>query len=354
MDREAGLSLIRNGGISTAGRWLVAPPDGGADSGERDERETVVTRMYRGAGKALPWKRAICCNRPAREREVRPVSATNSEAKVEVFRTLHEGPRLLVLPNAWDAAVARVFQDAGFDAVATTSAGIAFSLGYPDGERIGREEMLDAAARIVAAVSVPVTADLEAGYGRRPEDAAATARGAVEAGAVGMNLEDWNPERGSLVEVPLQVERIAAAREAGSSAGIDLFVNARTDAFRAPQLPEGRRLDEAVRRAAAYRAAGADCVFFPFVQDGDTIARLARDVEPPINILAGPGVPSLSELERMGVRRVTLGSGIARAALGFVRRVAVDLRQRGSLAAVLEHAIPYAEIQDWFGWGESA
>ncbi|MGH7607564.1 MAG: isocitrate lyase/PEP mutase family protein, partial [Gemmatimonadales bacterium] len=191
-------------------------------------------------------------------------------AKAETLRQLHTAGPLLVLPNAWDAGSARVLVEAGFPALATTSAGIAFSLGYADGERISREEMLAAVARIVRRVHVPVTADMEAGYGRDPDAVAATARFVVQAGAVGMNLEDRIGE-GGLLDLPLAVARIRAAREAADAAGVRLVLNARTDAFAAPDIPPARRFASAVRRGNAYRTAGGDCVFVPFVSDRDTI-----------------------------------------------------------------------------------
>ena len=172
--------------------------------------------------------------------------------QAEVFRRLHQGPAILVLPNAWDVASARVLEEASFPALATSSAGVAWALGYADGERITRGEMLEVVARIAARVRVPLTADMEAGYGRGPEAAAETARGVIAAGAVGLNLEDGTNE-GRLVDVTLHVERIHAVREAGRAAGVPLVINARTDAFELPGLPPAQRFAEAVRRANAYR-----------------------------------------------------------------------------------------------------
>src|SRR6266571_1463826 len=153
------------------------------------------------------------------------------EARAEAFRNMHRG-RLLLLPNAWDVASARIFEDGGFAAIATTSAGIAFTLGYPDGERVSRQEMLTAVGRIAAAVQVPVTADVEAGYGNRPEDTALTARAVIEAGAVGMNLEDatGQPEN-PLLDLSLQIEKIKAVLEETQRSGVLIVLNARTDVY---------------------------------------------------------------------------------------------------------------------------
>jgi 2-methylisocitrate lyase-like PEP mutase family enzyme len=262
----------------------------------------------------------------------------------EAFRKLHQGPRLLVLPNAWDVATARLVEATGFPAVATTSAGIAWALGYPDGQRISRGEMVDAVHRIAAAVDVPVTADMEGGYGATPEAAAVTARDVLAAGAIGLNLEDGASE-GTLLDAELHADRLRAAREAGAAVGVPLVINARTDAFEMRAWAPTRRFAEAVRRAAAYRAAGADCLFVPHVSDADTIERLARELTGPLNVIAGPPAPPLGELERLGVRRASLGPRVTQAALGLVRRVLTELRERGTYGAMAELLIPFAELQ---------
>src|SRR5262249_27285243 len=160
------------------------------------------------------------------------MQSTTQSAKAELFHSLHHGPKILVLPNAWDVASARTFEEAGAAAIATTSAGVAFTLGYPDGERIPREQMLVVVARIAAKVKLPVTADVESGYGKRPEDAAQTATGVIQAGAVGLNLEDAiHDNEHALVELPLQLENIQAVKEAGAKLGVSLVVNARTDVY---------------------------------------------------------------------------------------------------------------------------
>jgi 2-methylisocitrate lyase-like PEP mutase family enzyme len=222
--------------------------------------------------------------------------------KAERFRALHRGPKVLVLPNAWDVVSARIFEEAGAAAIATTSAGVAFTLGYPDGEKISRDLMLAAVARIAAKVKVPVTADVESGYGRRPEDAAETARAVIEARAVGLNVEDAvHDGGGALVDLSLQLEKIAAIREIGKQLGVPLVVNARTDVYLLAVGEPESRYHEAVRRLAAFRDAGADCLFAPGVRDIGTIGRLVRDLAHPVNILAGPGSPSIPELQKVGV-----------------------------------------------------
>jgi 2-methylisocitrate lyase-like PEP mutase family enzyme len=254
---------------------------------------------------------------------------------VEAFRRMHHARRILVLPNAWDAASARMFEESGFRAIATTSAGISFSMGCRDGERLPPGEMITAIKRIVRAVRVPVTADVEAGYG----DVAKTVRGLVGAGAVGMNLED--ARRGRLVDVR---EQGALLREARKAAGrVPIVINARVDVFGVP----GGTFEQAVERARAYRAAGADCIYVPWVKDAKTIRALALSVGGPLNILGGAGVPSVRALERLGVARVSVGSGAMRATMGLARRIARELLGRGTWGFA-RGAVPYGEANALF------
>jgi 2-methylisocitrate lyase-like PEP mutase family enzyme len=258
---------------------------------------------------------------------------------------LHGGRKILVLPNAWDVASARIVEELGYPAIATTSAGIAASLGYPDGQKISRDEMLGVVARIAAAVRVPVTADMEAGYGLNAEDMADTVRALVAAGAVGINLEDiTGSDEDSQVEVGLQAEKIRAIRRTAESLGVGVVLNARTDIYLMPIGPEETRFDRTVERLRAYRRAGADCLFAPGLKDAETIARLVNAVDGPLNILATAGCPTTSELENLGVARVSMGSGVMRAALGLSRRVAKELMETGTYASMLDGAIPFAEM----------
>jgi 2-methylisocitrate lyase-like PEP mutase family enzyme len=261
------------------------------------------------------------------------------------LRRLQE-ERPLVLPNAWDPASARVIELAGAPAVATTSAGISWAYGRGDGERLTREEMVEAVRRIVAAVTVPVTADIESGYGEgTAEDVADTVRAVVDAGAVGINLED--SIGGELLLAERQAERIRAARAAAAAAGTDLVINARTDVYLlAVGAPEGR-LEEVARRARAYLAAGADSVFVPGVVDRENISRLAGAIDGPLNIMAGPGAPPVPELERLGVARVSVGPAITQAALEATRLAARELLEFGTYGA-MEAALPFAEVNGMF------
>jgi 2-methylisocitrate lyase-like PEP mutase family enzyme len=266
------------------------------------------------------------------------------EAKAAAFRVLHSGKEVLLLPNVWDVASARIIEESGFKAIATSSAGIAFSLGYPDGQKISRQEMLAVIARIAKAVQVPVTADVEAGYGDTPEDAGRTARAVLDAGAIGMNLEDATGALpAALVELPLQLEKIRAVREMANRLRIPLVLNARTDVYLLQIGDPAKRYDETVRRLSAFRDAGADCVFVPGLRDVPTIGRLVTDLKCPVNILAGPGSPSVPELSRLGVARVSLGSGTMRATLGHLRRIAEELKNAGTYSK-LEDAPTHAEM----------
>lgn len=265
--------------------------------------------------------------------------------KADQFLSLHRGPRILVLANVWDVASARIVEHAGFKAIATSSAAIANSLGYPDGQRISRAEMLAVVERITSKVSLPVTADLEAGYGDTPEAMAETARAMIAAGAVGLNLEDGTGNTSSpLVAAERHAEKVRRIREVGESLGVHVVINARTDVYLDQVGEPASRFDETVRRLAVYRKAGADSFFVPGVQEAETIGKLAKAVEGPLNILAGPATPPVVELERLGVRRVSFGSWPARAALGLFSRFAHELVDKGTFTTLGDRAIPYAEL----------
>lgn len=261
----------------------------------------------------------------------KPVNTTALRAKAETFATLHEGPEILVLPNCWDAGSAKILADAGFPAIATTSAGVAFAHGYADGHVISRDEMCAEVARCAAIVDVPLTADMEGGYGVPPEEVAKTIRRAIAAGAVGANIEDLiATETEPMLDMGLAVERIRAGREAADSAGIPFVLNARTDVYLHNKGSASAMFDEAVSRANAYYAAGARCTYVPGVADPALIQRLADAIDGPLNILAGPTSPSTAELQAMGVARVSIGGSLARACLKLVENAAAELRGSGT------------------------
>jgi 2-methylisocitrate lyase-like PEP mutase family enzyme len=258
----------------------------------------------------------------------------DQKTKAELFRRLHSGPDILVLPNAWDAISARIVEEEKFPAAATGSAGVAAVLGYPDGQKIPRQEMMFMVARMAAAVNVPLTADVESGYG----DPAGAAREVIAAGAVGMNLEDQADHK--LFPLEDQLASIRAVKDAAKATGIPLVLNARTDIFLMKHGDESTRFDRAVERLNAFHEAGADCLFAPGVVDADTIGRLVKAVKGPLNILAGIGTPSVSELKRL-----SLGSGTQRITLGTLQRFARHLRDEGTLTALATDAISYADVQ---------
>ncbi len=265
------------------------------------------------------------------------------------FRSMHSGSPILVLGNAWDAASARIFEQAGFPAVATTSSGVAATLGYRDGQHISRDMLLEVVRHITRVVSCPVTVDIEAGYGDSIEEVLQTIRAIIEAGAVGINIEDSTKGQDRrLVEISYQVELLKAISALSSSMDMPLVINARTDVYLLPPIELTNRLEEAVRRGNAYLQAGADC-FFPIgVSDAQTIGDLARAINGPINILAGPTTPSIPELAQLGVARVSFGSGQMRAALGRLRRIARELLEQGTYASMAEELISGAELQALF------
>ncbi|GAA0210619.1 isocitrate lyase/PEP mutase family protein [Halobaculum roseum] len=276
------------------------------------------------------------------------MSRETQRRRARTLRDLHtdstDGP--LLLANAWDAASAVVFERLGVAAVGTSSAGVAASLGYPDGEHVPREEMIAAIERIAGNVAVPVSADIEAGYGDTPEAVAETVARTLDAGAVGVNLEDGtgDPEN-PLRPTAEHAARIRAAREAADDAGIPAVVNGRTDVFWAGVGDEADRLDRAVERANAYVDAGSDCVFVPGVADAETIDALATRIDAPLNVLGGPGAPSVPELGDLGVARVSVGSGPMRATLGKLESIGEELLETGTYEG-MEGGVPYGDLAE--------
>lgn len=255
---------------------------------------------------------------------------TTQPDNARVFRSLHTPTEPLALANAWDVASARVIEAAGASAIATTSAGVAWSLGSPDGDVLTRDRALELFGRIVTAVTVPVTADIEGGYGNDAAGVAETVAGVLAAGAVGVNIEDGTRPPTELVT------RLAAARQTADRAGADLFLNARIDTFLFGLGVPDTRLKETLSRAHMYVDAGADGIFVPGITDTATIAALAREISVPLNVMAGPGAPTVAELGALGVARVSLGSGVAQAAYAAARRTAHELFGTGDYDSLAE------------------
>ncbi|MEV0603898.1 isocitrate lyase/phosphoenolpyruvate mutase family protein [Streptomyces sp. NPDC050315] len=269
-------------------------------------------------------------------------STAAQHRRAVAFQQLHEGPQPFVVPNPWDAGTARVLTGMGFAALATTGAGLAYAMGLPDGAGpIGRTEILDNAAAIAAATPLPVTADLESGFGDSPEEVAETIRRAAAVGLVGGSVEDSTGRAEDPVR-PLEeaVERVAAAVAAAKELDFPFTVTARAENFF-----QGRPdLDDTIRRLQAYEAAGADVLYAPALPDADAIRAVCSAVSAPVNVLMGSPALRLSvtDLGALGVRRVSVGSALSRASLGAVVRAAQEIRDQGTFGFGAD-AVPYAE-----------
>jgi 2-methylisocitrate lyase-like PEP mutase family enzyme len=267
-------------------------------------------------------------------------------AKVEaaaIFHRLHEGPEPLLLPNAWDAGSARLMESLGAKAVATTSAGVAWTHGYPDGDVLPVRMLVSTIVAIARAVRVPLTVDVEGGYSDDPAAVEETVARIVEAGAVGINIEDGASSPDLLC---LKIER---AMRAGQHFGIDLFVNARTDVYLHGLAPEDKRVAETLSRAKLYRNAGASGIFVPGVRDAGEIKAIAADAGLPLNVMAWPGLPAAAELAQLGVRRLSAGGGIAQALWGKAATLAGDFLKTGRSEPLGEGAMPYPTVNALFG-----
>lgn len=264
------------------------------------------------------------------------------------LRGMHDRSHILLLPNAWDAGSARLLEQRGFAAVATTSGGMAWSLGYQDGEQVPLGEVLAAVARITRVCSVPVTVDFEGGYGTTAHGVADSVGAVIEAGAAGINLEDGTPGHGPLRSVDAAAQRIAAARGAATTSGVPLVINARVDLWmHAGPHDAAARMDDAVQRAHAYLAAGADCIYPIGLSDLEALTAFVRAVDAPVNVAAGPTMPGLQELARIGVARVTTATRLATLAFAAVDHAAAEVLASGCFDA-LASTFAYADAQQLF------
>lgn len=267
--------------------------------------------------------------------------------RAQRFRALHDRRRVLLLPNAWDAGSAGIFADLGFDAIATTSGGIAWSLGHADGERAPLDEVLAAIRRIVRVTALPVSVDFEAGYGATPDDVAANVRALIATGAIGINLED-GVRHETLRDIDEAARRIAAARAAAHSAGVPIFINARIDAWIiGGNASEAQRIDDALARARAYLAAGADGIYPIALANPETIATLCARIDAPVNVGARGGLPDLAALARLGVARVSTATRLAALAYAAARAAARTVQSSGRVDN-LDAEFGYADLQRIF------
>jgi len=262
------------------------------------------------------------------------VSSTQRD-KAEMFLKYHQDKELLVLLNSWDVGSSRLVEACGYKAVATTSMGIAASLGYPDAQVIRLPEMVGVITGIVNAVHVPVTVDIEAGYGSNVHEILDAVRQIIATGIVGINIEDSIDLNPVLIDEREFCERISAIRALSDALGFHLVINARTDAFYTSSGSTREKLAESIRRGNMYREAGADCIFVQPVWDRETIATLVKEIHAPINILSNPGnaagvPPSVRELQDLGVARLSLGSSVMKATLALIKKVADELSQKGT------------------------
>jgi 2-methylisocitrate lyase-like PEP mutase family enzyme len=261
-----------------------------------------------------------------------------------IFRDLHsDHNKALVLPNVWDAGGARIVESLGAKAVATTSAGVAWSKGYPDGNLMPARLLLHLAGEIVRAVKVPVSIDFEAGYADKPSAVVENLKPIVAAGISGINIEDGTDEPSVLAK------KIAAIKKMVSSEGVDIFVNARTDVYLQDLVADGEKVKETLNRAKTYQEAGADGLFVPGLTDTLDIAKITKGTGLPVNLMASSELPKADDLAKLNVRRLSAGTAIAQIAYKHLARLAENFLKEGDCAVFGEESMGYSELQDLFG-----
>ncbi|MCZ6774990.1 MAG: isocitrate lyase/phosphoenolpyruvate mutase family protein [Ignavibacteria bacterium] len=270
--------------------------------------------------------------------------------KADDFLALHHAPTILILPNTWDVVSGKIFELEGFMAIGTTSAGIAATLGYADGQKMSLAENIEVVQRIVNNTTLPVSADIEAGYATSIEGVVKAANAVLNVGAVGLNLEDSTGDPHTpLFEKALQQGRIKAIREMSDAKGMHLIINARTDVYLVNDN-DTNSLRYAVDRGNAYKEAGTDCIFIPDIGNLDKQATgiLVKEIDAPINIIAGATTPPIPELQDIGVSRVSVGPRPMRAVLSLLRKIAKELITTGTYKLMTESSISYSEVNQWF------
>jgi len=275
------------------------------------------------------------------------VSSIQKE-KAELFLKFHEDKEMLVLLNSWDKGSSKLIEACGYKAIATTSMGIAASLGYPDCQVIQLSEMIEVITAIVKAVQVPVTVDIEAGYGNNLNEIIDSVQKIIATGIVGINIEDSIELNPTLIDEMEFCERISAIRALSDSLGFHLVINARTDSFYTSTDSPQKKLSESIKRGNKYREAGADCIFVQPVWEKETIATLVKEINAPINILANPAIggglpPSVQELQDLGVARLSLGSSVMKATLALIKKVANELSENGTYHILSDALQPLTE-----------
>jgi 2-methylisocitrate lyase-like PEP mutase family enzyme len=268
--------------------------------------------------------------------------------KADLFLKYHHDKEILVLLNSWDVGSSKLIEACGYKAIATTSMGIAASFGYPDCQVIQLSEMIEVMTGIVKGVQVPVTVDIEAGYGNTTDEVVESVKKIIATGIVGINIEDSIDLNPVLVDVTEFCERIAAIRALSDSLGFHLVINARTDSFYTSSGSQREKLSESIKRGNRYREAGADCIFVQPVWERHTISTLVKEIDASINILANPRIgggipPSVRELQDLGVARLSLGSGLMKATLSLIKRVADELSEKGTYNILMDTLTPLPE-----------
>ncbi|MGE5424524.1 MAG: isocitrate lyase/PEP mutase family protein [Syntrophothermus sp.] len=269
--------------------------------------------------------------------------------KAEKFLKFHHAEDILVLLNSWDIGSSKLVEACGYKAIATTSMGIAASMGYPDVQIISLSEMTGVLTGIVSAVKVPVTADIEAGYGKNTGEIISSVKKIIATGVAGINIEDSINLRPELVGEDEFCERISAIRALSDSLGFHLVINARTDSFYTSSGTLQEKLSESIRRGNKYREAGADCIFVQPVWQREIISTLVKEIAAPVNILVNPGIgngilpPAIHELQDLGVARVSLGSGVMKATLALIKKIADELSSEGTYSFLEEALTPLSE-----------
>lgn len=265
--------------------------------------------------------------------------------KAEKFLKYHQEEEILVLLNSWDIGSSKLIEACGYKAIATTSMGIAASLGYPDCQIIQLSEMVERITGIVNAMQAPVTVDIEAGYGKNTDEIIESVKKIIATGIVGINIEDSIDLNPVLVDEKEFCERISAIRELSDSLGFHLVINARTDSFYTSEASPKEKLSESIKRGNKYHEAGADCIFIQPVWEKEIISTLVKEINAPINILSNPGnvagiPPSVIELQDLGVARLSMGSGLMKATLALIKKVADELSQKGTYNILLDSLTP--------------
>jgi 2-methylisocitrate lyase-like PEP mutase family enzyme len=271
----------------------------------------------------------------------------SQQQKAALLSSLHHQNKLLILPNIWDCLGAMLLEDIGYPAVATASASVAFANGYDDGENIPFDELLTILKKIVHSVNVPVTADIESGYAENNGQLKINIKKLIEAGIAGINIEDTDKKTNSLLPVEAQCEKIQLIKKIAAEMGTMLFVNARTDIYLHNKDVElaNKKLEATIQRGLAYKAAGADC-FYPITMcNSNEIVYTVKQLQMPVNIILMPGIPSLDELENIGVARISLGPGFLKTAIQAMKNIAIQLRQYKGMAEVTSNEITSAYLK---------